>query len=207
MDSQTATASLKSGAALFSGYCASCHQSSGAGSANQAYPSLFHNTATGAGTAANLVATILYGIDRNVGDQHVLMPRFDQKSYVNPLTNQQVADISTCWRATAIRICGSRPRTCSSPAMGPRAAAGEGPALSGAGRRCRPGGAAASAAGVAAGVQASVALEGRLSFYEASIAAAAIGAGCRTLYSEDMSHGQILEDGLTITNSFRAPRP
>lgn len=94
MDSQTATASLKSGAALFSGYCASCHQSSGAGSANQAYPSLFHNTATGAGTAANLVATILYGIDRNVGDQHVLMPRFDQKSYVNPLTNQQVADIS-----------------------------------------------------------------------------------------------------------------
>ena len=56
--------------------------------------SLFHNTATGAGTAANLVATILYGIDRNVGDQHVLMPRFDQKSYVNPLTNQQVADIS-----------------------------------------------------------------------------------------------------------------
>ena len=161
MDSQTATASLKSGAALFSGYCASCHQSSGAGSANQAYPSLFHNTATGAGTAANLVATILYGIDRNVGDQHVLMPRFDQKSYVNPLTNQQVADISnTCWRATAIRICGSRPRTCSSPAMGPRAAAGEGPALSGAGRRCRPGGAAASAAGVAAGVQASVALGG-----------------------------------------------
>ena len=94
LDSQTATASLKSGAALFSGYCASCHQSSGAGSANQAYPSLFHNTATGAGTAANLVATILYGIDRNVGDQHVLMPRFDQKSYVNPLTNQQVADIS-----------------------------------------------------------------------------------------------------------------
>lgn len=47
----------------------------------------------------------------------------------------------------------------------------------------------------------------RLSFYDASIAAAAIGAGCRTLYSEDMSHGQILEDGLTITNPFRAPRP
>ena len=161
LDSQTATASLKSGAALFSGYCASCHQSSGAGSANQAYPSLFHNTATGAGTAANLVATILYGIDRNVGDQHVLMPRFDQKSYVNPLTNQQVADISNYVLASYgnpdLRV---TPADVQQSRDGGPCRCWRRPALSGAGRRRRPGGAAASAAGVAAGVQASVALGG-----------------------------------------------
>ena len=134
------------------------------------------------------------------------MPRFDQKSYVNPLTNQQVADISiTCWRATAIRICGSRPRTQQSRDGGPV------PLLAKAQPYLVPG-------GVAVLVVLLLLLlawrrvcrrrsEGRLSFYEASIAAAAIGAGCRTLYSEDMSHGQILEDGLTITSLFRAPRP
>lgn len=46
----------------------------------------------------------------------------------------------------------------------------------------------------------------RLSFYDACIVAAATSAGCRTLYSEDMSHGQTLEDGLTITNPFAAAR-
>ena len=205
LDSQTATASLKSGAALFSGYCASCHQSSGAGSANQAYPSLFHNTATGAGTAANLVATILYGIDRNVGDQHVLMPRFDQKSYVNPLTNQQVADIL---RAGELRQSGSagHARGRSSPAMAAPCRCWRRPSLIWC-RAASPSWWCCCFCCWRGGVQASVALEGRLSFYEASIAAAAIGAGCRTLYSEDMSHGQILEDGLTITSLFRAPRP
>lgn len=42
----------------------------------------------------------------------------------------------------------------------------------------------------------------RLSFYDACIAAAAMQAGCRVLYSEDMNHGQILESGLTIRNPF-----
>lgn len=88
------TQTLKSGAALFSGYCASCHQANGAGSKNQAYPSLFHNTATGLSNPANLIAAILYGVDRKVGDDHVLMPRFDEQSYVDPLTNEQIAAIS-----------------------------------------------------------------------------------------------------------------
>lgn len=42
----------------------------------------------------------------------------------------------------------------------------------------------------------------RLAFYDACIAAAAVTAGCRTLYSEDMSHGQVLDGGLTIRNPF-----
>ncbi|MCL2896138.1 PIN domain-containing protein [Brenneria tiliae] len=41
-----------------------------------------------------------------------------------------------------------------------------------------------------------------LSFYDACIVAAAAVAGCQTLYSEDMNHGQILEDSLTIRNPF-----
>ncbi|MFM9926456.1 c-type cytochrome [Variovorax sp. H27-G14] len=87
-------ARLNSGEHLYNGYCASCHQSNGAGSRNQAYPSLFHNTATGLSNPANLVAAILYGVDRQVGDTHVLMPRFDTLSYVDPLTDVQIADIA-----------------------------------------------------------------------------------------------------------------
>ncbi|WP_249672083.1 cytochrome c [Pseudomonas abieticivorans] len=86
--------SLHSGQALYSGYCASCHQPNGAGSANQAYPSLYHNTATGLPISANLIAAILYGVDRTVDDHHVLMPRFDELSYVAQLDDQQVADIA-----------------------------------------------------------------------------------------------------------------
>jgi mono/diheme cytochrome c family protein len=85
---------LRTGAELYSGYCASCRQPNGAGSENQAYPSLFHNTATGAVEPANLIATILYGIDRNAGGEEVLMPHFGTGSFVGTLSNQQVADIS-----------------------------------------------------------------------------------------------------------------
>lgn len=86
--------SLNSGAVLFSGYCASCHAASGAGSSGQDYPSLFHNTATGSHNPANLVSAILYGVERKVGEQEILMPRFDAHSYVNPLTDQQIAMIA-----------------------------------------------------------------------------------------------------------------
>jgi mono/diheme cytochrome c family protein len=86
--------SVHSGEALYSGLCASCHQPSGKGSANQAYPSLMNNTATGLSTPANLISAILYGVDRLDGEHHVLMPRFDGLSYVQPLEDQQVADIA-----------------------------------------------------------------------------------------------------------------
>lgn len=42
----------------------------------------------------------------------------------------------------------------------------------------------------------------RLSFYDSCIIAAAVAAGCRCLYSEDMSDGQILEGGLALKNPF-----
>lgn len=40
-----------------------------------------------------------------------------------------------------------------------------------------------------------------LSIYDAMIVAAALEAGCDTLYSEDMQHGRIIDD-LTILNPF-----
>lgn len=89
-----ANQSLKSGAELFSGNCASCHQPDGSGSKNQAYPSLFHNTATGMVNPQNLISTILFGVQRNTKDHQVLMPAFSSPTYVDQLTDQQIADIS-----------------------------------------------------------------------------------------------------------------
>jgi len=46
----------------------------------------------------------------------------------------------------------------------------------------------------------------QLSFYDALIVASAIGAGCTTLYSEDMQHGRTIGD-LAIVNPFlESPR-
>lgn len=42
-----------------------------------------------------------------------------------------------------------------------------------------------------------------LAWYDALIAAAAIAAGCSTLYSEDMQHGMRIGKALTIRNPFR----
>jgi predicted nucleic acid-binding protein len=41
------------------------------------------------------------------------------------------------------------------------------------------------------------------SVYDGMIVAAAIGAGCTTLYSEDLQHGQMIE-GLRVENPFNA---
>lgn len=41
----------------------------------------------------------------------------------------------------------------------------------------------------------------RFSFYDALIVAAALSAGCKTLYSEDLQHDQRL-DGLRVVNPF-----
>jgi predicted nucleic acid-binding protein len=43
-------------------------------------------------------------------------------------------------------------------------------------------------------------------FYDALIVAAAVEAGCDTLYTEDMQHGRDV-GGLTIIDPFREPRP
>ena len=44
---------------------------------------------------------------------------------------------------------------------------------------------------------------GGYSVYDALIVSAALGAGCKTLYSEDLQDGQIINRQLTIRNPFR----
>jgi predicted nucleic acid-binding protein len=41
-----------------------------------------------------------------------------------------------------------------------------------------------------------------LSIYDALIVSAALLAGCKTIHSEDMQHGQVIERQLTIRNPF-----
>jgi len=47
-----------------------------------------------------------------------------------------------------------------------------------------------------------LALRYQLSHWDALIVAAALNAGCDVLYSEDMQHGQRIDDRLTIVNPF-----
>lgn len=42
----------------------------------------------------------------------------------------------------------------------------------------------------------------RYSYYDSLILAAALSAGCETLVTEDMQHGQVVESVLTIRNPF-----
>ncbi|MBM9402820.1 cytochrome c [Gluconacetobacter azotocaptans] len=88
-----APGTLDNGEKLFSGDCAACHQPGGQGSKDAYYPQLFHNAAVGASTPDNLIATILEGVDRTVGGQHVFMPGFSRGSYVDELSDQDVADV------------------------------------------------------------------------------------------------------------------
>jgi mono/diheme cytochrome c family protein len=85
-----------SGAALFQGNCASCHSASGQGSKDGYYPSLFHNSATGAKNANNLVAAILYGVDRTVAGKQAFMPGFGGKpTDANPLSDREIATLGS----------------------------------------------------------------------------------------------------------------
>ena len=56
----------------------------------------------------------------------------------------------------------------------------------------------------AAVLNAALALRNRygFSFWDCQIAAAALVAGCETLLTEDLQHGQVLEERLTIVNPF-----
>lgn len=78
---------------VYTGTCAACHGAQGEGA--QGYPSLFHNTTTGASRSDNLVATILYGVQRGVAGQEVAMPAFGPGAgYTERLSDQQVADVA-----------------------------------------------------------------------------------------------------------------
>jgi predicted nucleic acid-binding protein len=42
------------------------------------------------------------------------------------------------------------------------------------------------------------------SWFDSLIVASALEAGCDTLYTEDLQHGQVIEGKLTVTNPFAA---
>lgn len=93
-------APLASGAVLYSGLCASCHGSRGEGSQDGYYPSLVHNSTVGMARPQNLVATIIGGIDREVDGEHVLMPHFSEGSFVQALSDADVAAVASYVRTS-----------------------------------------------------------------------------------------------------------
>jgi mono/diheme cytochrome c family protein len=79
------------GALLFAGNCVSCHSAEGQGSKDGYYPSLFHNSATGAKNATNLIAAILYGVNRVTVGKQAFMPGFGgQPTDANPLNDREI---------------------------------------------------------------------------------------------------------------------
>ena len=54
-------------------------------------------------------------------------------------------------------------------------------------------------------VREAIALGERFQFshWDSLIVATALEAGCDTLYSEDMQHGQLIDNRLTVINPFR----
>ncbi len=83
----------ESGFRIFSGVCANCHQMNGEG--NNHYPSLFHNTVTGADRSDNLLSAILFGVNRTVDGETAFMPGFGPDAfYTDHLSDQEIADVS-----------------------------------------------------------------------------------------------------------------
>ncbi|MDE1167820.1 MAG: c-type cytochrome [Pseudomonas sp.] len=64
------------GPQLYDAYCASCHQANGAGSADKALPSLFHNSALGQANPDNMLMAILDGVERAEDQPNIHMPGF-----------------------------------------------------------------------------------------------------------------------------------
>lgn len=81
---------LISGAELYSGNCASCHQTRGEGTPDYAFPSLTHNSVLGRDNADNLVMVILDGLHLHMQDNDRQMPGF-----ADELTDEQVARLAT----------------------------------------------------------------------------------------------------------------
>lgn len=90
----TANNTLNDGVGLYSAYCSSCHQNTGAGTPDQFYPSLFNNTATGDFNPSNIIAAILNGVERTVDGKEYYMPSFGQNSPTQALTDEQIALIT-----------------------------------------------------------------------------------------------------------------
>jgi fructose 5-dehydrogenase cytochrome subunit len=80
-----------SGAELFQGNCTSCHSAEAQGSKDGYYPSLFANSATGARNPTNLIAAILYGVDRTTSRGQAFMPGFGgHATDANPLSDRNI---------------------------------------------------------------------------------------------------------------------
>ncbi|MDZ7280010.1 cytochrome c [Pantoea eucrina] len=89
------TPDIHAGARLYSGNCASCHGTHAQGTKDAFYPSLFHNSATADENPSNLIATILFGVQRHTAEGDVYMPPFGaQPNAINPLDDQQIATLS-----------------------------------------------------------------------------------------------------------------
>jgi mono/diheme cytochrome c family protein len=83
------------GAQIFSANCSSCHGYDGQGTSDGYYPSIFNNSATAGDNPNNLLATILYGVERETDDGHVFMPPFgDQPNAVTSLNNDEIASLA-----------------------------------------------------------------------------------------------------------------
>ena len=87
---------LPGGAAqLFAANCASCHGIGAGGSRDSYFPSLFHNSALATGAGRNLVATILFGINRSTAAGLAFMPSFGGKATdIAAFTNEQVGELA-----------------------------------------------------------------------------------------------------------------
>jgi mono/diheme cytochrome c family protein len=87
---------LPGGAAqLFAANCASCHGIEAGGSRDRYFPSLFSNAALAEGGGRNLVAAILFGVDRTTGAGFAFMPGFGGKATdIAALSNEQVAQLA-----------------------------------------------------------------------------------------------------------------
>jgi fructose 5-dehydrogenase cytochrome subunit len=80
---------LNTGAQLYSGNCASCHQTRGEGTADAAFPSLTHNSVLGRDNADNLVMVILGGLHIDTQGDDRQMPGF-----ADELNDEQVAKLT-----------------------------------------------------------------------------------------------------------------
>ena len=87
---------LPGGAAqTFAANCASCHGIGAEGSPDSYFPTLFHNSTLATGDGRNLVATILFGIDRSTADHLAFMPGFGGKATdIASFTNEQVVELA-----------------------------------------------------------------------------------------------------------------
>jgi mono/diheme cytochrome c family protein len=86
------TGASPTGAELYLANCASCHSPRGEGSKDNYYPTVFHNSATGSANPDNLIATILFGVDRTTSQRQAFMPGFGgAKDDSSQLDNRQIA--------------------------------------------------------------------------------------------------------------------